>query len=720
MFSDDEEIERLESERYNENSEEHHAEHSDVVPEDSVDNISTEGEGMQQQTAESNAAPEGYVDHDGEEELADFGNDDIYAVYEYTESDTEEATDNSSDVEDASAYAEDTSYDYNDAEPEEVHEYQDADDGYDYSANYENDHHAEYEQEEVIDYSDDDIVPEPLVPIKGLTKVFSFYSNKREKILGVDISPHYIRVSQISYTKRGRVLKNLTSVCIEDMYTNDDIASNLDLYAENLKQLVDSFNIKVNKVAVTLPVSGSIVQVATIPQMTAQELQEAAQVPAVWQNLVNISEDLTNYTTFYQILSRNNTRGTMDIMFVATPNMNVQLYAELIKRAGLELVIADLRCFALYNSYFNNIEDRDANGLVSFLEFGIDENYLFVAGDNKYKLYDVYISDEDKHALIYENEDRTKISRIIYNYAEQLFYIADSLKSDFGGQELKHIYASSSLPLYVNNPALPPLIKTFIQELASHFQDKDVQVTDCEFCDHIVVPEQFTKTVSAEGRLADWAVTIGMAMHKVDAFNTAQGIKRLTNINLNKAVMPLQSMERMIVKSTLGLVVMIVSCVTVFSAVGAFLWLDSLELEKKIFKIKSVESTYKEKKKAVDELSGVVVKMKSLDNTRQLVPSNQDLLISMHDVIRKSIPRGVWLSEMNFEAPNSVDIKGNSLNDANIVKFINAMNSSNVFSEIALKQMEAIREKNLYSYSQESILIKSFVIKGTINTDVIE
>ena len=76
-----------------------------------------------------------------------------------------------------------------------------------------------------------------------------------EKILGVDITPHYVRICQLQNSYGKWMLKNLASSCMEHFLRKTDIMVNTDSYTENLKDLVLKNKIKSKNVAFTVPSS---------------------------------------------------------------------------------------------------------------------------------------------------------------------------------------------------------------------------------------------------------------------------------------------------------------------------------------------------------------------------------------------------------------------------------------------------------------------------------
>ena len=117
--------------------------------------------------------------------------------------------------------------------------------------------------------------------------------------------------------------------------------------------------------------------------MTEEELQKAIETNSLWENLVQLTDNLSDYSIFHQVINRNSKNNTMEILFVASKLSDVNAYSSIVKKAGLNPVIMDVRCFSLKNAYDNSkthLGEEKIN--TAILELGIDENYLMVIHNN--------------------------------------------------------------------------------------------------------------------------------------------------------------------------------------------------------------------------------------------------------------------------------------------------------------------------------------------------
>ena len=66
------------------------------------------------------------------------------------------------------------------------------------------------------------------------------------------------------------------------------------------------------------------------------------------ENLVQLTDNLNDYSIFHQVINRDKERNTMDILFVASKKLSdINGYTSIIKKGGLNAVIIDVKCFAL-------------------------------------------------------------------------------------------------------------------------------------------------------------------------------------------------------------------------------------------------------------------------------------------------------------------------------------------------------------------------------------
>ena len=135
--------------------------------------------------------------------------------------------------------------------------------------------------------------------------------------------------------------------------------------------------------------------------MTDDELQKAIETDSLWENLVQLTDNLNDYSIFHQIINRNSKNNTMEILFVASKLSDVNAYASIAKKAGLNPVIMDVRCFTLKNAHDNTkFKSINKNENSVILELGLEENYVMIIHNNIPIITDIFLRPQEKQHIL--------------------------------------------------------------------------------------------------------------------------------------------------------------------------------------------------------------------------------------------------------------------------------------------------------------------------------
>ena len=138
-------------------------------------------------------------------------------------------------------------------------------------------------------------------------------------------------------------------------------------------------------------------------------------------------------------------------------------------------------------------------------------------------------------------------------------------------------------------------------------------------------------------------------------------------------------------------------------------------IENKVQNLSHIKLEYDQKLNNLKKLSVVMTKVKSLDDIRENLPSNQLQIISSYKHLTKSVPEGIWLEKVDFIFPDQIAIHGKSIDDKRITQFVKDLDSSEDFLQISLKSMEAIKQKT--DTLNKTITVKKFLLEGIIKTN---
>ena len=242
--------------------------------------------------------------------------------------------------------------------------------------------------------------------IKSLFKNFfqskvSKLSVAGEEIAGLDITKEAIRVAQVSQDRDEKwILDKFSYRLLDQEVITDNVLEHKDYLAAEIELALSNAKITSKNVALSIPVTSAIIRVVTSPLMSDDELQKAIETDSLWENLVQLADNLNDYSIFHQVINRNSKNNTMEILFVASKLADVNGYSSIAKKAGLNPVIMDVRCFTLKNAYdntkFQSITDK---GNSAILELGIDENYMMIIHNNTPIITDIFLREQEKQYL---------------------------------------------------------------------------------------------------------------------------------------------------------------------------------------------------------------------------------------------------------------------------------------------------------------------------------
>ncbi len=244
-------------------------------------------------------------------------------------------------------------------------------------------------------------------------------SVKGEEILGVDLTANEIRLAQISSNKANQwILDKFYVHKVDGLPDNATVLEHPDKIAEELTNALQKAKISTSNAAIAIPVTSAIIRVVTSPLMTEEELKTAIASDSLWENLVQLTDNLDDYSIFHQVINRDEKGNTMDILFVASKLADINSYTDIIKKSGLNAVIIDVKCFALksavdqINQIAGSIEESN---LTAVLEFGLDENYVMILYDNNPIITDIFIRAQDRTTLI-ESNNQEEMEALVRRY----------------------------------------------------------------------------------------------------------------------------------------------------------------------------------------------------------------------------------------------------------------------------------------------------------------
>ena len=346
-------------------------------------------------------------------------------------------------------------------------------------------------------------------------------SVKGEQIVGVDLTTNEIRLAQISTNKANQwVLEKFYSHKFDDLPENSTVLEHPDKVADELKVAIQKAKIETSNAAIAIPVTSAIIRVVTSPLMTDEELNNAVKTDSLWENLVQLTDNLDDYSIFHQVINRNATENTMDILFVASKLADINSYTDIIKKGGLNAVIIDVKCFALKSAVdqINQISGSiEESNLTAVLEFGLDENYVMILYENNPIITDIFIRGQDRNTLI-ESNNQDEMEALVRRYITQVKQAVQDFETKYE-KRIRNLKVTSNLPN----------VETYLASFRKNLVNTGFNLFDP--LDGIKVPAQLEESVRSENR-SYLSTVLGLAFRQLDVFGYFKFVTAVKNINL--------------------------------------------------------------------------------------------------------------------------------------------------------------------------------------------
>ena len=347
-----------------------------------------------------------------------------------------------------------------------------------------------------------------------------------EEIAGLDITRDAIKVSQVSQDKDEKwILDKFSYRLLDQEKVSQNILENKDYIAEEIALALANAKITSKNIAMSIPVTSAIIRVVTSPLMTDEELQKAIETDSLWENLVQLTDNLNDYSIFHQIINRNSKNNTMEILFVASKLSDVNAYSGIVKKAGLNPVIVDVKCFTLKNAYdnskFKTITDK---GNSAILEVSVDENYLMIIHNNTPVITDVFLRQPEKEMIsqIIEGPTNTEAEAVVRRYAMQI-------KQALSDYEAKHENKITNIQVVSSLKNISNILPVFKKNLPT------VGFSLFDPLEGVAIPSYNVEKTSIDNK-STIAAVIGLAYRKLDVFGYYKFVTAVKNIE--KRAMP--------------------------------------------------------------------------------------------------------------------------------------------------------------------------------------
>ena len=497
-----------------------------------------------------------------------------------------------------------------------------------------------------------------------------------EEILGVELANTEIRLIQVTSNKANQWVLDKLHIHPVDVTDDSTPIENADKFSEELSLAIQKYKISSPNVAISIPVTSAIIRVVTAPLMKDEELNKAIETNSLWENLVQLTDSLDDYSIFHQVINRNQKDNTMDILFVASKLTDINSYTSIIKNAGLNPVIIDVKCFALKSAVdqSNQLTNKfdDAN-LTAVLEFGLDENYLMILYDNNPIITDIFIRGQDRK-ILQESQDAEEKEGLVRRYATQVKQAIQDFETKYE-KRIRNIKVVSD----VNN----------IEDYLGSFRKilMNVGFNTFDPIEGLKIPSQFQQILDSKPNNSYLATAVGLAFRKLDVFGYYKFVTAVKNINLLPDRSNVMRQKKMKAISGFAFKGITAAVAGIYLLLFGLSFWNIFSYNAKLKQYENVKAEHtkilKEKKIVSNELGLINTSLK-LSRT---LSSNKELTYRILAQVASSVPNRVRFDQVEFNGTTRLTIQGVAASDQDILKFIDNLGKQKLVEQASLSSM---------------------------------
>tara|TARA_Y100000389_G_scaffold201893_1_gene245703 strand:+ start:371 stop:2467 length:2097 start_codon:yes stop_codon:yes gene_type:complete len=524
-----------------------------------------------------------------------------------------------------------------------------------------------------------------------------------EEIAGLDITREAIRVAQVSQDKEENwILDKFSYRLLDQEKMTENILENKDYVADEIELAMSNAKITSKNIALSIPVTSAIIRVVTSPLMTDDELQKAIETDSLWENLVQLTDNLNDYSIFHQIINRNSKNNTMEILFVASKLSDVNAYASIAKKAGLNPVIMDVRCFTLKNAHDNTkFKSINKNENSVILELGQEENYLMIIHNNIPIITDIFLRPQEKqHIMDVVNEQiPTEAEAVIRRYAMQI-------KQAITDYEVKYDNKITSIQVVSSLKNISFLIPAFKKNLPT------TGFINFDPLQSVSVPSYNNEKIPNDNK-SPIASVLGLAYRKLDVFGYYKFVTAVKNINLlpNRDAIRQQNKLKFLsgfaLKGVAGAVAGIYLLLIVFS------YFQISSNKEQLVQFDEVQMEFDKLNIQFSKLAKKRREMQKSLDLGKMINSNQATSYRTLAQVTRSVPLRVNFNKITFDGKDSLIIEGMAFSDQDILNFIANLNAKSLIEQASLATMKVENSETTAGNNNKKGFVINCKLKAT-------
>ena len=538
-------------------------------------------------------------------------------------------------------------------------------------------------------------------------KISDFFSSKiskinatTEEVVGIDISHEAIHVAQVSKKSDEKwVLDKFSYRFLDQTKIKENLLESSDYLVSEITLALANANITTKNVALSIPVTSAIIRVVTSPLMTEEELKNAVETNSLWENLIQLSDNLNDYSIFHQVINRDTAKNLMDILFVASKLSDVNGYSALFKKAGLNPIIIDVRCFTLKNAVDERaktrllIKENKQEPQSAILEFGLEENYIIIIHNSIPIITDIFLRPQEKSILqsVNENNISQEAEDLIRRYTLQIKQAISDYETKFQAK-ISDIKIITSLKNY----------EIFLKMFKNNILNIGVNVLDP--LSEVIVPEYNKEKVDIKNK-SPFTSAIGLAYRKLDVFGYYKFVTAVKNINLLPNRDAIRQQAKFKFLSGFAFKNFAVGLVALYIFLTAFSFLRIQYNNKKLEQFAAIEAEFSKINAIYSPISRQVNLLKQSSQIGSTLRSNQNSSYQTLVQISNSTQPRVRFSKIEYDGNLNIKIEGTAFSDQDILNFVAALNKQKTIASATLSSVNVAGQQGLSAAPSKAFVI---------------
>jgi len=420
----------------------------------------------------------------------------------------------------------------------------------------------------------------------------------------------------------------------------------------------------------------------TSPLMSEEELKNAVETNSLWENLIQLSDNLNDYSIFHQVINRDTAKNLMDILFVASKLSDVNGYSALFKKAGLNPIIIDVRCFTLKNAVDERSKTRllfkESKGIEpqsAILEFGLEENYLIIIHNSIPIITDIFLRPQEKSILTSVNENNIpqEAEDLIRRYTLQVKQAIVDYETKFQSK-ISDIKIITSLKNY----------EVFMKMFKNNILNIGVNILDP--LSEVTIPEYNKEKTDIKNK-SPFTSAIGLAYRKLDVFGYYKFVTAVKNINLLPNRDAIRQQAKFKFLSGFAFKNFALGLVALYIFLTAFSFFRIQYNDKKLEQFAAIEAEFIKINAPYSAVNRQVNLLKQSSQIGTTLRSNQNTSYQTLVQISNSTQPRVRFSKIEYDGNLNIKIEGTAFSDQDILNFVAALNKQKTIASATLSSV---------------------------------